>query len=210
MTTLMTFCATAALILTSLADNNEGTTRYKVDAAVSAITWHATRVTGEHMGTVGLLNGPPPPRVSMAPPGPTAWARNLLPDFGEPALDEFNAECFKYAIKRAEVLGAVPDELSGLRQQGTRAAALAAAADGLRTHMLPTRSSCLSLELERGVATALPTSRRRDCTVSSWDRMSCRLLPPSMQSRLCTSQCARARPMAAFSSSESPRASNTW
>ena len=57
MTTLMTFCATAALILTSLADNNEGTTRYKVDAAASAITWHATRVTGEHMGTVGLLNG---------------------------------------------------------------------------------------------------------------------------------------------------------
>ena len=57
MTKLMTFCAAAALTLTSFANNDEGTTRYKVDASASEITWHATKVTGEHMGTVGLLNG---------------------------------------------------------------------------------------------------------------------------------------------------------
>ena len=57
MTKLMTLCATAALTLTAFANNDEGTTRYKVDAAASEITWHATKVTGEHMGTVGLLNG---------------------------------------------------------------------------------------------------------------------------------------------------------
>jgi polyisoprenoid-binding protein YceI len=54
---LMTLCAAAALTVTSFANNEEGTTRYKVDVAASAITWHATRVTGEHTGTVGLLNG---------------------------------------------------------------------------------------------------------------------------------------------------------
>jgi len=57
MTKLMTLCATAALTLTAFANNEDGTTRYKVDAEASEITWHATKVTGEHMGTVGLLNG---------------------------------------------------------------------------------------------------------------------------------------------------------
>ena len=57
MTKLMTFCAAAALALTSFANNDEGTTRYKVDASASEITWHATKVTGGHMGIVGLLNG---------------------------------------------------------------------------------------------------------------------------------------------------------
>ena len=33
------------------------TTRYKVNAGESTITWHATKVTGEHSGTVGIQNG---------------------------------------------------------------------------------------------------------------------------------------------------------
>ena len=41
----------------ALASNEEGTTRYKVDASASSITWHATKVTGEHMGTVNVANG---------------------------------------------------------------------------------------------------------------------------------------------------------
>ena len=60
MTKLMTFCAAAALTLTSFANNDEGTTRYKVDASASEITWHATKVTGEHMGTCLLYTSPSP------------------------------------------------------------------------------------------------------------------------------------------------------
>ena len=44
------------------AHNEEGTTRYKVDASASSITWHATKVTGEHMGTVNVANGYLSPR----------------------------------------------------------------------------------------------------------------------------------------------------
>jgi polyisoprenoid-binding protein YceI len=54
----MTLCASMALTLTAFGTNNDdGTTRYKVDAAASSVTWHATKVTGEHMGTVNLANG---------------------------------------------------------------------------------------------------------------------------------------------------------
>ena len=56
MNTFITLCATMALTLTAFA-SNDGTTRYKVDAAASSVTWHATKVTGEHMGTVNLANG---------------------------------------------------------------------------------------------------------------------------------------------------------
>ena len=58
MNTFMTLCASMALTLTAFAtNNNDGTTRYKVDASASSVTWHATKVTGEHMGTVNLANG---------------------------------------------------------------------------------------------------------------------------------------------------------
>ena len=60
MNTIITLCASWALTLTASAcvdSNNAGTTRYKVDASASAVTWHATKVTGEHMGTVNLANG---------------------------------------------------------------------------------------------------------------------------------------------------------
>ena len=37
--------------------NDEGTTRYKVNATESIITWNASKVTGEHSGTVNVANG---------------------------------------------------------------------------------------------------------------------------------------------------------
>lgn len=60
MNTIITLCASWALTLTASAcvdSDNTGTTRYKVDASASTVTWHATKVTGEHMGTVDLANG---------------------------------------------------------------------------------------------------------------------------------------------------------
>ena len=58
MNTFMTLFASMALTLTAFAsNNNDGTTRYKVDASASSLTWYATKVTGEHMGTVNLANG---------------------------------------------------------------------------------------------------------------------------------------------------------
>lgn len=57
MNILMTIGASLALTLGAFATNEEGTTRYKVDAAASSVTWHATKVTGEHMGTVNVANG---------------------------------------------------------------------------------------------------------------------------------------------------------
>ena len=57
MKTIMTLCASVALTIGAFASNDEGTTRYKVDASASTITWHATKVTGEHMGTVNVANG---------------------------------------------------------------------------------------------------------------------------------------------------------
>ena len=58
MNTFMTLFASMALTLTAFASNDkDGTTRYKVDASASSLTWHATKVTGEHMGTVNLANG---------------------------------------------------------------------------------------------------------------------------------------------------------
>lgn len=53
----MTLGATLVLTLSAFASNEEGTTRYKVDGNASSITWHATKVTGEHMGTVNVTNG---------------------------------------------------------------------------------------------------------------------------------------------------------
>ena len=57
MKNIMILGATLMLTLGAFASNNEGTTRYKVDTNVSSITWHATKVTGEHMGTVNVTNG---------------------------------------------------------------------------------------------------------------------------------------------------------
>ncbi|MEE2919248.1 MAG: hypothetical protein VYA72_03530 [Bacteroidota bacterium] len=60
MNTIITLCASWALTLTAstcVDSDNAGTTRYKVDASASTVTWHATKVTGEHMGTVDLANG---------------------------------------------------------------------------------------------------------------------------------------------------------
>ena len=57
MKTFLTLVASLALTLGAAANNDEGTTRYRVDATASSITWHATKVTGEHMGTVDVTNG---------------------------------------------------------------------------------------------------------------------------------------------------------
>ena len=57
MKTFLTLAASLALTLGASANNDEGTTRYRVDATASSITWHATKVTGEHMGTVDVTNG---------------------------------------------------------------------------------------------------------------------------------------------------------
>lgn len=57
MKNIMTLGAALVLTLAAFASNNEGTTRYKVDNSASTITWHATKMTGEHMGTVNLANG---------------------------------------------------------------------------------------------------------------------------------------------------------
>ena len=55
---LLTLCAIASMTLTAFTTNpNDATTRYKVDAESSSLTWHATKVTGEHMGTVNVANG---------------------------------------------------------------------------------------------------------------------------------------------------------
>jgi len=57
MKTFLTLVASLALTLGASAHNEEGTTRYRVDTSESTITWHATKVTGEHMGTVDVTNG---------------------------------------------------------------------------------------------------------------------------------------------------------
>lgn len=57
MTMFLTLVASLALTLGTSAHSEEGTTRYRVDASASTITWHATKVTGEHMGTVDVTNG---------------------------------------------------------------------------------------------------------------------------------------------------------
>jgi len=47
-------------VKTATATDKNGTTKataYKVDAAKSAVKWHAKKVTGEHFGTVVLSNG---------------------------------------------------------------------------------------------------------------------------------------------------------
>ena len=75
------------------------------------------------------------------------------------------------------------------------------------------RASRFSLDCVSGVATALPRSSSRDCTTLSCGTSSIRrrkkslsvLDPVTAQA----SQCARARPIAAFNSSESPSAANT-
>ncbi len=46
-----------ALVAFSASAHVDGTTRYKVDANASTITWYATEVTGKHIGTVGIQNG---------------------------------------------------------------------------------------------------------------------------------------------------------
>lgn len=53
----LTLFAALAIALGAFANTEDGTTRYKVDANSSSITWHATKVTGEHMGTVDVANG---------------------------------------------------------------------------------------------------------------------------------------------------------
>ena len=55
---LLTLCAIASMTLTAFATNpNNATTRYKVDPESSSLTWHATKVTGAHMGTINVANG---------------------------------------------------------------------------------------------------------------------------------------------------------
>jgi len=49
--------AVAALLAGTAWATNETTTRYRVNAEASNVTWHATKVTGEHSGTVGIQNG---------------------------------------------------------------------------------------------------------------------------------------------------------
>jgi polyisoprenoid-binding protein YceI len=49
--------AAAALLAGSTWATNDTTTRYRVNTDASTITWNATKVTGEHSGTVGIQNG---------------------------------------------------------------------------------------------------------------------------------------------------------
>ncbi|MDA0728853.1 MAG: YceI family protein [Bacteroidetes bacterium] len=49
--------AIAAFLAGSTWATNDNTTRYRVNADASTITWNATKVTGEHSGTVGIQNG---------------------------------------------------------------------------------------------------------------------------------------------------------
>lgn len=47
----------ALAMATTACAHLDHTTRYKVNAGESTITWHATKVTGEQSGTVGIQNG---------------------------------------------------------------------------------------------------------------------------------------------------------
>jgi polyisoprenoid-binding protein YceI len=49
--------AVAAFLAGSTWATNDTTTRYRVNAEASTVTWNATKVTGEHSGTVGIQNG---------------------------------------------------------------------------------------------------------------------------------------------------------
>ena len=53
----MTLFASMALTLTVFASNDGTTAIQSGRCKPSSVTWHATKVTGEHMGTVNLANG---------------------------------------------------------------------------------------------------------------------------------------------------------
>ena len=86
MKTIMTLSATLVLALSAFASNNEGTTRYKVDGTASSITWHATKVTGEHMGTVNVANG----YISVT--DGAMVAANIIADMGSIACTDLEGE----------------------------------------------------------------------------------------------------------------------
>lgn len=86
MNNIMTLGATLVLTLGAFASNNEGTTRYKVDGTASSITWHATKVTGEHMGTVNVANG----YISVT--DGAMVAANIIADMGSIACTDLEGE----------------------------------------------------------------------------------------------------------------------
>ncbi|MDA0939882.1 MAG: YceI family protein [Bacteroidetes bacterium] len=86
MKNIMTFGACLVLTLAAFASNNEGTTRYKVDTNASSITWHATKVTGEHMGTVNVANG----YISVT--DGALVAANIIADMGSIACTDLEGE----------------------------------------------------------------------------------------------------------------------
>lgn len=86
MNILMTIGASLALTLGVFATNEEGTTRYKVDAAASSVTWHATKVTGEHMGTVNVANG------YLSVTDGNLVAANIIADMGSIACTDMEGE----------------------------------------------------------------------------------------------------------------------
>lgn len=49
--------AVAAFLAGPVGATNDNTTRYRVNKEASTVTWNATKVTGEHSGTVGIQNG---------------------------------------------------------------------------------------------------------------------------------------------------------
>jgi len=83
---LMTLGASLALTLGTLATGEEGTTRYKVDANASTVTWHATKVTGEHMGTVNVANG------YLSVTDGNLVAANIIADMGSIACTDLEGE----------------------------------------------------------------------------------------------------------------------
>lgn len=86
MNILMTLGASLALTLGASTTNEEGTTRYKVDAAASSVTWHATKVTGEHMGTVNVANG------YLSVTDGNLVAANIIADMGSIACTDMEGE----------------------------------------------------------------------------------------------------------------------
>ena len=82
----MTLGASLALTLGTLATGEEGTTRYKVDANASTVTWHATKVTGEHMGTVNVANG------YLSVTDGNLVAANIIADMGSIACTDLEGE----------------------------------------------------------------------------------------------------------------------
>ncbi|MDG1674850.1 MAG: YceI family protein [Flavobacteriales bacterium] len=86
MKNIMTLGTTLVLTLAAFASNDEGTTRYKVDTNASSITWHATKVMGEHMGTVNVTNG------VMSITDGTMTSANVIADMSSIACTDLEGE----------------------------------------------------------------------------------------------------------------------